>query len=68
MIFFSLKAVKWIEIIVSLGIDTITIEDSVKLSLQKLSSAVLKVNNRFYKTNVGYMSGNLSQYVLTNVL
>ena len=61
LIFFSLKAVKWIEIIVSLGIDTITIEDSVKLSLQKLSSAVLKVNNRFYKTNVGYMSGNLSQ-------
>ena len=31
----------------TLGIETITIEDSVKLSLQKLSSAVLKVNNRF---------------------
>ena len=30
-----------------LDIDTITIKDSVKLSLQKLSSAVLKVNNRF---------------------
>ena len=31
----------------TLGIETITIEDSVKLSLQKLSSAVLKVNNMY---------------------
>ena len=30
-----------------LDIDTITIKDSVKLSLQKLSSAVLKVNNMY---------------------
>ena len=50
-----------IDIIVSLEIDTITTEDSVKLSLQKLPNAVLKVNNRFYQTNVRYMSGNLSQ-------
>ena len=31
----------------SLDIDTITIKDSVKLSLQKLSSAVLKFNNMY---------------------
>ena len=31
----------------SLDIDTITIKDSVKLSLQKLSSTVLKVNNMY---------------------
>ena len=59
--FFIITCWMDIDIIVSLEIDTITTEDSVKLSLQKLSNAVLKVNNRFYQTNVRYMSGNLSQ-------
>ena len=57
-----------IDIIVSLEIDTITTEDSVKLSLQKLSNAVLKVNNRFYKTNVRYVRKFVTKYVLTHIL